>query len=172
MLRICFAPWVEVQRVRNLEAYVFLSLGFSRKAGTHVLVIASSTSDWRPSVQAASHQYRRVDRQAVVLRWKHGSGVATTSSARRGGRDYERKVSGTVLDVLSGTNLANAIQTKAAFSYAMIVDRVGGWRFGNEEGSQIGPKFAAWLWIYTKVVVCNGQKHMETVRINRVIHSW
>ena len=32
MLRICFAPWVAIERVRNLEAYVFLSLGFSRKA--------------------------------------------------------------------------------------------------------------------------------------------
>ena len=29
MLRICFAPRVAVGRVRNLEAYVFRSLGFS-----------------------------------------------------------------------------------------------------------------------------------------------
>ena len=35
----------------------FRRLGFSRKTGTHVLAVASSTSDWRPSVL---HQHRRM----------------------------------------------------------------------------------------------------------------
>ena len=38
-------------------------------------------------------------------------------------------------------DLANSIQTKAAFSSAMaVMDRVGGWRFQNEEGSRLGSK--------------------------------
>ena len=41
-------------------------------------------------------------------------------------------------------DLANSIQTKAEFSYAtVVVDRIGGWNGGNEEGSQIGARFAA-----------------------------
>ena len=47
------------------------------------------------------------------------------------------------------------------------MDTVGEWRFGHEKGSQIGTRFAACTWIYKKAVVCNGQRHMETLRINK-----
>ena len=48
-----------------------------------------------------------------------------------------------------------------------VMDRVGGWIVRNEAGSQIGARFAACVWIHTKVVVCNGQKHMETFIIDK-----
>ena len=71
---------------------------------------------------------------------KNGSEVATTSSARRRGTNYERKDPGAVLGrPVSGMNLtlANSIQTKAAFSHGLAVRRLG-----HEECSQIGARFA------------------------------
>ena len=64
-------------------------------------------------------------------------------------------------------DLDNAIQNEAGFSYAIAaMDKVGGWE--DEEGEQenwLGPRLAASMWIYTKAVVCNGQKHMQNLRI-------
>ena len=62
-------------------------------------------------------------------------------------------------------DLTNLMQTKKAFSDALaIMDRVGGWRFGHAEGSQVGARFAACMCLHTKADICNGQRHMETFR--------
>ena len=59
-------------------------------------------------------------------------------------------------------------QKRAAFSYATAdMDRVGGRIVGNEDGSQIGARFAASMRIYT-TVICNGQQHKEAVRFNNM----
>ena len=70
---------------------------------------------------------------------KNGCGATRTSSARRGGKFYERRDSGSVLvqfwtyHVRNEIDLANSIQT-TAFSFAIaVMDRVGGWFVGNEE---------------------------------------
>ena len=47
-----------------------------------------------------------------------------------------------------------------------VMVRIGGWE--EEEGEEhhwVGPRFAASMWIYTKVVICNGQNHMQNNRI-------
>ena len=49
-----------------------------------------------------------------------------------------------------------------------VMDGVGGWILGNEEGSHSGAVFAASMWICTKAVICNGQRHMETFRMNKM----
>ena len=55
-------------------------------------------------------------------------------------------------------DLENAIQTNAEFSSAVAtMDKIGGW----EEEHWVGSRFAASMWIYTKVVICNGQNNME-----------
>ena len=60
-------------------------------------------------------------------------------------------------------DLINAIQTKAAFSYAIaVMDRIGGWEEGDEQ------KNWASLWIYTKAVACNEQRHVQTFRIKKL----
>ena len=59
-------------------------------------------------------------------------------------------------------DLTNLIQTKAEFSYGIaVMDRNGGWIDGrNEEGRQfLGVECSASMWIYTKAVICNGQRH-------------
>ena len=90
--------------------------------------------------------------------------MATTSCARCGGRGYEKRIlaqfwASFVKDEL---DLANSIQTKAAVSYAAaVMDKIGVWIVGDEEGSQIGASFPARLWVYTKAVICNGQQHVE-----------
>ena len=62
-------------------------------------------------------------------------------------------------------DLTNSIRTNAEFSYAIaVMDRVGGWIDGAEEGSQIGARFAASAWIYTKAVIGNEKRHMEAFR--------
>ena len=70
---------------------------------------------------------------------------------------------------MSGTKLSwhtRSRQKREAFSYApAVIDRVGGWIVGNEEGSQIGARFAASMRIYT-TVICNGQQHEGAFRIN------
>ena len=69
MLRICFAPRVAVGRVRNLEAYVFRSLGFSVARPERMFwQLLPASGDWRRSVQATSHRYRRMDGQEFVFR--------------------------------------------------------------------------------------------------------
>ena len=60
-------------------------------------------------------------------------------------------------------DLTNSIQTKAAFSFAVtVMNRIGGWRIRNEEGSQIRARFAACIvgphqGGYLQI----GQQHME-----------
>ena len=52
-------------------------------------------------------------------------------------------------------DVANSIQRKATLSCATaVLNRVRGWRFGNEQDSQIGVKFAVCLWVCTKAVIC------------------
>ena len=59
-------------------------------------------------------------------------------------------------------DLANAIQTKAEFSYAIaVMDKIGGW----EEENSVGSRFAANMWIWTKAVICNGQNRMQNYRL-------
>ena len=59
-------------------------------------------------------------------------------------------------------DLDNAIQTKAAFTYAIaVMDKIGGWR----EEHLVGSSFAATMWIYTKAMICNGQIHMHNYRL-------
>ena len=85
------------------------------------------------------------------------------------GKEYKRNDSHTILDVLrqGRVRLTNSIQTKAEFSYAIaVMYRIGGCNEADDEGSQIGAIFAASMWIYTKAVACNGQQHMENLRIN------
>ena len=71
--------------------------------------------------------------------------LVTTRCARRGGKGHEGQDSGTVLGILcqrTKFDLANPIQTKAAFSFAMtVMDKVGGWSLGIEKGRQIGATF-------------------------------
>ena len=56
-------------------------------------------------------------------------------------------------------DLISSTHTKAEFSYAIaVLDRVGGWIDGDEEGSQIEARFAASLWIYTKAVILQWTK--------------
>ena len=57
--------------------------------------------------------------------------------------------------------LENAIQTKAELSSATAtMDKIGEW----EEENSVGSRFAASMWIYTKVVICNGQNNMQEYR--------
>ena len=54
------------------------------------------------------------------------------------------------------------------------MNRIGGWIDGRRKfflkmvGSQIGGRLAASMRIYTKGVICNGQKHMEVFRQSTV----
>ena len=58
-------------------------------------------------------------------------------------------------------DLENAIQTKAELSSATAtMDKIGGW----EEENWVGSRFAARMWIYTKVMICNGQNNMQEYR--------
>ena len=63
-------------------------------------------------------------------------------------------------------DLDNAIQTTGKFPYAFaVMDRIGGWEEGEEQESWVGTRIAASMWICTKAVVCNGQRHMQNFRI-------
>ena len=46
---------------------------FSTKAGTHVLAVASRTSDWSPCVRAGSRRHRRLDGKEFTFRCKNGA---------------------------------------------------------------------------------------------------
>ena len=155
--------------VRNLEAYVAAACAFRSEARTHVTVVASIASHWEPGVQDASNQHRRMCRKKLLsvnrkgARWPQQALLAVE----------ERTAREKLLDrfwktfVKDDSDLADAIQPKAALSCAMaVMDRVGGWRIGQER-SQNGEKIAASLWIYTRAFFCNGQQHMETFRINK-----
>ena len=64
-------------------------------------------------------------------------------------------------------DLTHLIQTEAQYSYAVaIMDRIGDWIEDgrSEDGSQIGVRLAASMWIYTKAVICNGHEHMDVFR--------
>ena len=66
-------------------------------------------------------------------------------------------------------DLINAIQTKAAFSYATaVMDRIGGWEEGDEQDNWVGARFAASIWIFTTYVVCNGHRNMQAFRVNKM----
>ena len=59
--------------------------------------------------------------------------------------------------------------TKAEFSNAVsVMDKIGGWDEGDEQEDQIGARFGASLWIFTKAVVCNCQRNMENFMINKM----
>ena len=45
------------------------------------------------------------------------------------------------------------------------MERIGGWEEEGEQENWVGARFAASIWIYTKAVVCNGQGHMQNLRI-------
>ena len=65
-------------------------------------------------------------------------------------------------------DLINAIQTKAGFSCAIeIMDRIGSWEEGDEQENWVGGRRVASMWVYTKAVVCNGQRNMQTFRVNK-----
>ena len=71
------------------------------------------------------------------------------------------------LHVEDEIDVANLIQTEAELSYAKtVMDRIGCWIEGgrDEDGSQIGGRPAASMWIYTKAVICNGQQHTYVCR--------
>ena len=57
----CCGCDLPLERARNLEVDVSAARVFRSETKTHVLAPASSTADWRTSVQAASQQYRRMD---------------------------------------------------------------------------------------------------------------
>ena len=48
------------------------------------------------------------------------------------------------------------------------MDRIGGREGGNELENWMGARCAASIWIYTKAVVCNGQRNMQTFRVNNM----
>ena len=59
-------------------------------------------------------------------------------------------------------------QTIAELSYAVaVMDKIGGWEEGSQREDQNGARFGANMWISTKAVVCNGQRHMENFMTNR-----
>ena len=63
-------------------------------------------------------------------------------------------------------DLDNAIQTKAGFSHAIaVMDIIGGWEEGDEQEKWVGAMFVASMWIFTKADVCNGQRHVQTIKI-------
>ena len=166
MLRNCVAFRVVVERVRNLGGIRFRRLWFSVARPERMFwqllpapviggqVYSTSTDEW-------------AERTFFSMKKNGSEGHNKQCSPQR--KNNERKDPGTVLDDLRDEfDLTNSIQTKAAFSDALaIMDRVGGWRFGHEKGSQIGTIFAACMWVHTKAVICNGQRHMETFRINK-----
>ena len=66
-------------------------------------------------------------------------------------------------------DLADSVQTKAAFSYVIVVmDRVDGWIVEDEKGSQIEARFATCMCVHNKAVICNGQHHMVAFRMNNI----
>ena len=59
-----------------------------------------------------------------------------------------------VVRLFGQSDLDNAIQTKAEFSYAIaVMDRTGGLEEGDEQENWVRTIFAASMWIYTKAVV-------------------
>ena len=61
-------------------------------------------------------------------------------------------------------DLGNAIQTKTEFSSAIaVMDKIGGWeeRTGWDRGSRQA------FGIYTKAVICNGQKNMQDCKLQQ-----
>ena len=62
----------------------------------------------------------------------------------------------------------STFHTKADFSNAVpVMDKIGGCDECGQE-DQIGAEFGAGMWIYTKAVVCNGQRHMEQFMMNKM----
>ena len=124
----------------------------------HVLALASSTGDWRASVQAASSQRAGMDGQETVST-KKGSHLA---------RSMREQIWTTC--VKNEFDLGNSIQTRVASSCVIAaMDRVGGWICGNEEGSQIWSQTRGVSvdLLTQRRVICDGQRHMETFRINK-----
>ena len=50
---------------------------------------------------------------------------------------------------------------------ATVMDKIGGWEEGNEQEDQIEARFGASVWIYTKALVCNGQRNMDSFMMNK-----
>ena len=48
------------------------------------------------------------------------------------------------------------------------VQKVGGWEEVSAREDQIGAIFEASMWIYTKAVVCNGQRHAGTFKSGKL----
>ena len=69
------------------------------------------------------------------------------------------------------------VQSKAVFSYAMtLMDKIRGW---EDEGSWVGSKFAACMWIYTKEALTGGQildreqeEYLKKRNVDYVCTNW
>ena len=62
----------------------------------------------------------------------------------------------------------STFHTKADLSNAVsVMDKIGGCDECGQE-DQIGAEFGAGMWIYTKAVVCNGQRLMEQFMMNKM----
>ena len=65
------------------------------------------------------------------------------------------------------TNIHAPVQSKAVFSYAMaVMDQLRGW---EEEKKMVGSLFAAWMWMCTRAVVCDGQESTQEYLKRRML---
>ena len=77
-----------------------------------------------------------------------------------------------VSSVKDEIDVANMIPTKAEFSYAVaVMDKFGGQHEEEErvednegdEGNKIGGRLAACICIYSRTVICNGQRYVKPI---------
>ena len=52
------------------------------------------------------------------------------------------------------------------------MDKIGGWEDEEDQEKWVGARFAASMWIYSQAVVCNGERHKQTVRVNKMNSIW
>ena len=127
------------------------------------MALASSTSDWRSSVQDASPQRRGAGGLKVVFLHKSKGAWAHEVDINVAWRLLKQTILKRAwkLYVKDERDVDMLIKTKAECSYALaIMDKIGGWIESgrNEAGSQVGVRRAASMCTYTKAFICNGHK--------------
>ena len=119
------------------------------------------------TVQVASLRRRRTDGKEKFVRCNNGNCSTTQSCADRGRNFYESKRPETSLGfhVKDLIDMAKMILTKTGFSNAiMIMDKIDGWHVegfegvDRHDGSQVGGRVAACMWIFSKTVILSRSK--------------
>ena len=134
------------------------------EAGTDVLARAPVSGDWRTSAQSSSNQNKENEKKRehpLTRIWPN----ARMSWRAKSAREHVVKH---VMEVLLGGKIRSG-QCNPNKGGVLICHCGDGqyWSLkkGDEQKNWVGARFAAGIWIYTKAVVCEGQRHMQTFKI-------